>query len=224
MNLLPKIKKVLTSPDDFFSSVKAEKYYRKQTVFLVSVVFFVFLFLTYNYIQQVNSMLKITAEYFGITAIDKIPLTIKTYFIFYLALVVLYLILAILRYWVTHLFVILFKGKGGYQQTYKAMVYTRAPEFFSAPILLIMAILLPLAIATSKPVFWILWILFLLVFLSLSIYQIILRTKGLAKLQNITYMQSFLAIYILGQITQLAIIFAVELLLVGMFALIVILI
>lgn len=208
-------------PDNFFFSVKKEKSFKTQTIFLVSVVFFIFLFLTYNYIQQINRMLELTAQYFGISIIDKIPLTFQTYLIFYLSLVVLYLLLAFLRYWVTHWFVLLFKGKGGYRETYKAMVYTRAPEFFSAPMLLLTTAFLPVAISAGKPLLWLAWGLFLITFLCLSIYQIYLRTKGLAKIQNLSYLESFLSIYILGQITQLVIIFTVEAILLGIFAVVI---
>ncbi|MFW6449491.1 MAG: YIP1 family protein [Nanoarchaeota archaeon] len=212
--LIHKIKQVLLEPERFFNSVKKEKGFKAQTVFLITVVFFVFLFLTYNYIQQINSFLHLLAQYYGLTAFNHIPLNIKTYAIFYFSLVILYLLLALLRYAVTHFFVKLFNSNATYQETYKAMVYTRSPEFFSAPILLILTILFPFALA--KPILWSIWGVFFLAFLALSIYQIILRTKGLAKLQKISYLKSFLSIYIFGQIMQLIIILTIEVLLVGL--------
>ncbi|MGM5482913.1 MAG: YIP1 family protein [Nanobdellota archaeon] len=217
MRFIPEIKGIITKPNNFFKRVEKEKDYKKQTIFLVVVVFFIFLFLTYTYINRINEALRFLAETFGFKGIENIPLNIKTYCVFYLSFSVLYFGLALLRYTFIHWFVKLFKGKNKFDATYKAMVYTRAPEFVTAPLILIISLAFSFGFLSNNILIWIIFGVSLIIFLVLSIYQVILRTWGLAKLQEFSYFKSFIIIYILSSIAQLMVVFVLEVILITIF-------
>jgi hypothetical protein len=207
-------KEVMLSPSTFFKSVHNEKGLRKQFIFITVFAFIVFVFLTYQYLQQFNDFVTRFNTMTGLTVLGKIPLTIWTYIGVYASLVVLYILLSFLRYGVTHLFVILFNGKYGYHQTYKAMVYTLTPEYISSPLLAIFTI--GMAVLDKN---WLTYLTLALIFLMmiiLAIYQMYLRTVGLSKLQKISPMRSFLSIYVLGLIAQLVIVGIAEIILLVM--------
>ncbi len=211
MRVVEEVKGVLLNPKNFFKKIEKDKTFSKHFVFLVILVFFVMLFLTYTYIQQINQYINIFAQQLGIEhIIGQIPLNLTTYAIFYFSLAFIFILLSFLRYWITHWFVLLFKGKRPYRETYKAMVYGKAPEYITAPLFLALLLLLPFI---TNPIAIVAMVIIAIPFIALSIYQIYIKTIGLAKLQKISNLKSFLSIYVLGFITQLLIVGVIELIL-----------
>ena len=210
METFRRIRDVILHPDTSFKSIQKEKGIRNGFRFLTYLILFVLLFLTYTYLRQINSYLEIVNLAGGRQL--SIAITPQSYVIAYLGFAVLFILLSFFRYWVIHWFVLLFGGSYPYKETYKAMVYSRAPEYISAPLLLGIVLLMTFV----RGPFALLGILVLgLPFLAISIYQMVLRTKALAKLQHISYLKSFLAIYVLGMITLLLIVGTVEFVLLG---------
>ncbi|MFO7711304.1 MAG: YIP1 family protein [Candidatus Woesearchaeota archaeon] len=170
--------------------------------FLVTLILFVFLFLTYTYLQQINAYLQQIG--LGIT------ITPKVYILAYVGFSVFFIILAFFRCWIIHLFVRLFKGKHGYAETYKALVYGRAPEYISAPLLFLIFILVLRGMY--------LWVIIPgLLVAGLSVYQMVLRSSALASLQGLSKGKAFLSIYVLGFIVQLLVLVVIEVILILLF-------
>jgi hypothetical protein len=206
-------KDVLLDPHKFFKKVHSEKGMRKQFIFITVFALISFIFLTYSYVQELNRYIEMLNRFMGVE-MDAFEMTFMTYLLIYGFLVVLYIVLSFLRYWITHWFVLLFKGVHGYQQTYKAMVYTLAPEYLTAPLMALFALLFVLP---KSALVILLLILTGVPMLGLMLYQVYLRTVGLSKLQGISYVESFLSIYILGFILQLIIVTVAEVLLILVF-------
>ncbi|MGM5488950.1 MAG: YIP1 family protein [Nanobdellota archaeon] len=195
-----KLTEILLKPREAFVRIHKEKGLKQTSIFLVSLVLFVLLFLTYSYLTQINAYL--SAMGFGIT------ITPKVYIISYLGLSIFFIGMAYLRYWIIHWFVRLFKGPYGYAETCKALVYGRAPEYFSAPLFLGIVLLMPL----RNQYLWLIVLLGLL-FVGISLYQVVLRTGALAEFQKLSKTKAFLSIYVLGFVVQLLILVVIEFLL-----------
>jgi hypothetical protein len=206
-------KEVMVDPHGFFRKVHDERNFRKILNFLSVFTLIVFIFSTYQYLDQINSYISWANDLVGTQVLGTIPITLTTYVAAYGILVVLFIALSFLRYWVTHWFVILFGGKHPYQQTYKAMVYTLTPEYLSIPLFAAILILLPFTLMRHWIIGYILLFILGALFLAIAIYQIYLRTIGLAKLQEISNVSALLAIYILGIPTQLLIVGITEIIL-----------
>ncbi len=220
MHVLKSIKRILMTPNRFFNTIDKDNNFMRHILFQVFLILFIMIFLTYTYIQQINAYVSFLAEKTGFSLLNQIPLNLSTYIAFYLSLAIIFIILSFLRYWIIHWFVILFRGSHGYKQTYKAIVYARAPEYFSAPIFLAIILLIPFA----ESIYVIVSIIFFtIIFLAISIYQMYLKTKGLSKLQKITPLKSFISIYFFGLIGQLLIVGIIELVLLLILAVIYIL-
>lgn len=211
MRVLKEVKEVLLTPNKFFKRIEKDKKFSRHLIFLVVLVFFIMLFLTYTYIQQINQYITAFADQLGVGhIIEQIPLNLTTYAIFYFSLAIIFILLSFMRYWITHWFVLLFNGKKPYRETYKAMVYGRSPEYITAPLLLGLILLFPFI---ANPLAIAAIVVIAIPFLALSIYQIYIKTIGLASLQKISKLKSFLSIYVLGFITQLLIVGVIEVIL-----------
>ena len=211
MHALESIKKILLSPNKFFGAIDKDDNFMRHLLFHVILVLFIMIFLTYTYIQQINAYVSVLAEKTGFSVLQQIPLNLSTYMAFYVSLAIIFILLSFMRYWIVHWFVIIFNGKYGYVQTYKAIIYARAPEYFSAPVFLVIILLLPFA---GNLFIVLLLIFFIILFIAISIYQMYLKTKGLSRLQKISPLKSFLSIYVLGLLVQLFIVGVIELILI----------
>jgi hypothetical protein len=203
-------KSVMLDPRRFFTQVQKEKNSRRVLNFLTVFALSVFVILTFHYLRVFNSFTVTFNQMLGFKLFSQIPLTLSTYALLYVVSVVVFMGLSILRYRVTHLFVRMLGGKKDYNQTYKALVYTLTPEYLSMPILVAIGVLIPIAYLKAQVSLWILIGLLVIVFSALGFYQVYLRVIGLSKLQSITYMRSFLAIYVLGMLTQMLIVLIIE--------------
>jgi hypothetical protein len=122
MNLIEKIKKVILSPSEFFEKIKTEKGISKAFKYLAL-------------LSLVNLVIGVVSFTFSITFISPLG-NLSTFLPLLAALgivipVVIYICSLILSFVVSgfiHLFVKLFKGKGDYSDTYKALIYANTPS------------------------------------------------------------------------------------------------
>jgi len=211
---------IMHQPKEFFKKVHDDKGLRREVQFLTVLSFVIFIFLTYTYLDQLNSVFSRINDYLGEDIFTLIQVNIQNYLYIYLALAVSFILISFMRYWVTHWFVILLGGRQGYQQTYRAMVYSLAPEYVYAPLFAISMISLPFVIAWGNAIAWTIWLVVFVLYMIPSLYEIYLRIVALSILQKISYWRSFAAIFILGYVTQLILLFALTFVLSLIFGLI----
>jgi len=152
MEIVEKIKEVLLSSSDFFKKIKEEKGIGKPFIYfaILSLVFFA--------LMTIPIMAKLPF-YQGMT-IEMIP-------IFY----VISLISIFVSSGIIHLFIKLVGGKGDYQKTFKAMVYSSTPSLLLAWIPYI------------GPLF--------------SLWALYLAIKGVSILHDISMGRAFLAVFLI---------------------------
>ncbi|MBN2457787.1 YIP1 family protein [Candidatus Woesearchaeota archaeon] len=208
-------RQVMISPKRFFASIKKEKGIRHSFTFLTALVLVTFVFLTYHYIEQLNNYLSIFDRWLNISLPVEIPLNVTNYALLYIIFCITFLLLTFVRYWLTHIWVRVFRGKHGYSETYKAMSYSNTPDYISVPFLVASAIILPFAIEKNSIALILLSVIFLVITLVLSIYQMYIKTLGLSHLQGISKAKAFISIYILGFATYAAAMIMLEALVIG---------
>jgi hypothetical protein len=122
MSLIEKIKKVILSPSEFFEEIKTEKGISKAFKYLAL-------------LSLVNLVIGIVSFTFSITFIYPLgnlskflPLVDTLGIVIPVVIYIDSLILSFVVSGFTHLFVKLFKGKGDYSDTYKALIYASTPS------------------------------------------------------------------------------------------------
>jgi hypothetical protein len=208
-------KEVMVDPHNFFKRVHKEKDFRRVINFLTVFALSVFVVLTFHYLKVFNSFTLTLNDALGVELFSQIPLNLATYIVLYVISVAVFLGLSFLRYHVTHLYVHWLGGKHDYKQTYKALVYTLTPEYLSMPLLVAIGLLLPIAYATKSILLYMVVGVSVILIIGLGLYQVYLRTIGLSRLQSISYVRSFLCIYVLGFLTQMLIVLFIEVVLIG---------
>jgi hypothetical protein len=122
MNLIEKIKKVILSPSEFFEKIKTEKGISKAFKYLAL-------------LSLVNLVIGVVSFTFSITFISPLgnlstflPLVATLGIVIPVVIYICSLILSFVVSGFIHLFVKLFKGKGDYSDTYKALIYASTPS------------------------------------------------------------------------------------------------
>lgn len=204
---------IIRDPEGFLKSIKDEHGIRKPLRFLTLFTFVVFIFLTYYYLDQINMILEEMAGMLGTTPVT-VPVNMQTYVIAYLSFVVLYVVIAFLRYYIIHFFAWLFGAKHRYDQSYKALTYSLAPEYISTPIFVALVALLPMMVFQRTTALVAVFVILLIPYLVVFFYTIYLRILALARLQDIAMWKSLVSIYVLGFIGQVAVLAVLELILI----------
>jgi len=130
MNFINKIKNILFNPNECWVEFAKEKgiketlkYLAILTLISINVTFIVnIIILKFVPQERITSLLN------TLHSILNLPLS----FIFYLIIIFIYLLLfvgLILNSFIIHLFVKIFKGEGGFAETYKAIGYSITPYF-----------------------------------------------------------------------------------------------
>lgn len=167
-----KIKKVLTSPNEFFQSVKSEDGIKSAFIYyLVLLSFSTLMTLLLNYILFKN--------------IDYIPM-----FNWMSGILIIFIGTGIF-----HIFALLAKGKGGYSNTFKAMAYTNTPISLFGWAIPYIASLFTLSSVWSLQ-FISVSIIVLISLIVLHIWQFYLTFKGYKILHGLSTRRAFFAVLI----------------------------
>ncbi len=221
LSIIETAKQVVLSPGRFFPDIKRFTGIKHPTVFMI--VFFLVLtvILTYKYLGSLNNIMTETVASLK-PLMDQLGVPFEmpnivfafdvfTYVIAYVFFVVFFFSMTFLRYYVTHLFVRVFGGKYGYYQTHKSMAYTLTPQYITEPVFL--AALILFAVPDKSILLWSGIVVLALVGIAFAVYQIYLRITGLAKLQEIAIWQSFIIIYVVGEVAFFLLVFVIFLIL-----------
>ncbi len=209
MSILQTAKKIMLEPSRFFTSIHNEKGYKKHLHYMVVITLVTFIFMTLYYLDGFNRAAQFIGDLIPGIHYPRIEPTPKVYLISYIIFAVLFFMVSNLRYFMTHLAVRMLGAKNPFYQTYKAMVYSLTPEYYSAP-LLALILILPFFADT---IVWIIWGVVFVLYILLSLYIVYIRTLALSELQKISMIRSFLAIYILGIFVQMMAVLTISVLL-----------
>lgn len=192
MGIFTKIKKVLTSPTEFFSAVKSEQGYKSPIIYCILIVSIqtiitiglasAIAFMAIGFID--SSVISGSLMTIGSTAIG-IGLVIGIVFG-----ILMYIAASFIGAGIIHLFVLLFNGKGGFLATYKASVYSMTPSMLFSW----------LAVLLVFVNFWLSY-----ASLAFSIWSLYLNVKGISILHNLTMKKALLVVLIPVIIILLAI-------------------
>jgi hypothetical protein len=221
LSILETAKLVVFYPKRFFPDIKRFTGIRHPTVFMIVFFLVLTIILTYKYLGSLNNIMTETANslkpLFDMLGVQFLmprvvfEFDILTYVIAYGFFVMFFFSMTFLRYYITHLFVRAFGGNYGYYQTHKSMAYTLTPQYITEPVFL--AALIMFAMPEKS---WLLWsgiAVLLLIGIAFAVYQIYLRITGLARLQEIAIWQSFLIIYVVGEVAFFLLVFVIFLIL-----------
>lgn len=188
------IKDIILKPKDFFAKIKKEKGIKN--AFLYFLMFAVITsFLSVLYFYRAVSIAKMPQ-------IELIPgsIFLVVMIILYILILLFTLLYTFIMSGIIHLFVLLMKGKKGFYQTFKVLVYGNTPQYLlsiiTSPIYIIV---FPKFFGLKQmPLEFFVWfipsvILGLLVF----IYIIYLQTIGIKNLHEIPAFRAFAAVFLL---------------------------
>lgn len=194
MDFFNKIKGIISKPKDFFTKIKKEKGIKNTFIYFLifaSITTFLSTIYFYRAIPRIN--------------IPEVVLTPQLIFLIMVVLYILILFFSIVAVFVstgiTHLFVLLMKGKKGFYQTFKAMIYGETPKYLLSILLSPITIIVYPKFFGMKPPFppeltiW--FIITIIPGIIVAIYTIYLKTIGIKKLQEISTLRAFSAIFLL---------------------------
>jgi|SRR3989338_513693 len=193
MEFLNVINKVLSKPRDFFVNIKKEKGIKNPLVFFI--VFAVILSFA-NSLYFYRVILKLKPQAMELTPILAF-LAITLIYILNLSLTFLSTFLVS---GITHLFVLLMKGKNGFHQTFKAVIYGDTPRY------LVSILLSPIyifvypqfsALKQKPPEFYFWFVPLMAVGIAVGFYALYLKIIGINKLQDISAFRAFAAVFLL---------------------------
>lgn len=151
LGFIEKVKNVITNPSEFFDSIKSEKGVKQAFTYLAL-------------ISLVSLAVGLIETYLSLpllqNALSRLPIPTSLMYVFFISAYLIGLPLSFLSAGLIHLGVLLFKGKGNYESTYKAMVYGGT---------------------SSGLLGWIPFIGFVFI-----LYSIYLETRGLSKLHSVS--------------------------------------
>jgi hypothetical protein len=167
ISLIKKVKKVILSPSDFFEEIKAEKGISEAFKYLailslvnlvVDIVDIVSFILSIPYISPLGNL----SSFLPLRGVLSTALGIVISVVMYIS----GLILSFIGVGFIHLFVKLFKGKGAYSDTYKALIYASTPSLLFG---------------------WVPWVRFIF-----GLYSFYLSLKGISKLHEVSMLRAFI--------------------------------
>jgi hypothetical protein len=164
ISLTKKVKKVILSPSEFFEEIKAEKGISEAFKYLAIlslvnlVVDIVSFILSIPYISPLGNL----SSFLPLRGVLSIALGIVIPVVMYIS----GLILSFIGVGFIHLFVKLFKGKGTYSDTYKALIYASTPSLLFG---------------------WVPW-----VGVIFGLYSFYLSLKGISKLHEVSMLRAFI--------------------------------
>lgn len=165
MGLFSKIKNVILSPNKFFESIKTESELKYSLVYLL-VIDIIYILLTYAV-----TMVGLGNGFGGLFSF-----TLTTAIVFYATGIIATFVFG----GIIHLSAKLFKGKGNYLSTFKALVYGSTPAVLFG------------------------WIPF--VGIIPSIYSLYLEIKGLSRLHQFSFVRGLLALIVGGIVSGIIIV------------------
>lgn len=177
MNLVGRIKKVITNPTEFFENVKFEKGVGNAFKYLaiLSLINLIVSIISVEFSVPSISALSSLMNLFNITGVSSLLLGIALPVIFY----IVGLVLSFVGAGIIHLFARLLKGKGDYSATYKALTYASTPSLLLG---------------------WIPW-----VGIIFSIYSFYLSLKGISKLHEVSMGRAFVIVFVVPFVIALII-------------------
>lgn len=197
MNFFKTVWTILLYPKDFFNELKEVKGIKNAFIYLLIFTLFTNIFVTINYYTTIfkkeNFQLILTTLGYDTR------LNLKSFFILYFILTPTVILLAFLRPIITHIFIKSYGGKKRFSYTYNAMTYALTPAYVATPFFVITLILLSLNLTIFQfKLKWILLFLSIILWIVPGVYTVYLRTTGVAEVQEISNIQSFLSIYVFG--------------------------
>lgn len=197
------IKEVISKPKDFFTKIHKEKGIKNTFLyFFIFTVITTFLSTLYFY------------RSFSIIEIPQIELTSGLIFWSLVILYIVILLFSIIAIFVVtgiiHLFVLLMKGKEGFYQTFKIIIYGATPSYLLSIILSPISIgVFPRFAGMKQPTpEYFAWILPIIVLgIIVTIYQIYLRVIGTKKLHKLSTFRAFAAILLLPLALAIVLVF-----------------
>ncbi len=194
----------LERPRKFFTDIRTERGLRNPFLFLLIVLSITFIFLTYQHIELFNALMEGMTRFYRHLGLDvafpAINITPFTYAIAYLVLIVSYVLITFLWYDITHLCVRIVGGKGGFEQTYKAMTYSLSADYLALPAFILTFVTLTMTIIKRNRIVIAILVISTILYLVPSFYRLYLRLVGLEKLQKISKLRAFFATYILAYV------------------------
>jgi hypothetical protein len=179
MGVLGKFRTVLAHPGQFFDAVKGEQGYEAPVKF--------YLFLLLIDLIAINAIMLFAASIFlplsGLDAglgIGAISLLLLSNLLIANLSVVLSIIGTFIGAGFMHIFAFIFGARKGYQNTYKAMIYSAAPSVLMWPLLGLLLVDLWAAMAAAAAVY---------------IWMLILQIKGLSRLHEISGARAFAIVF-----------------------------
>ena len=170
-----------------------------------------FLIITYHHIVIYNYYLRflkqlgldsfLTQFNFDSSVFSEVTINWHVFVVAYIFLLLSSIMITFFWYWLTHLFVKLFGGKHGYDQTYKAMTYSLSVDYLTLPAFIVSIISLTSSISSGSLISFVIFIISTILYLIPSFYRLYIRLVGLEKLQEITKVRAFVAAYILPYVT-----------------------
>ncbi len=187
------IKGVLLKPKEFFKDIKKEKGIKNAFLY----------FLIFSVITTFLSTLYFYRVFLGIK-IPQIELThgliIWIMFVLYILILLFSLVSIFILSAIIHLFVLLMKGKKGFYQTFKTVIYAGTPNYILSILISPVYIFVFSKFSGMKqmpPEFFVWFIPLFIIGLAVLIYIIYLEVIGIKKLQEISTFRAFTAVFLL---------------------------
>lgn len=189
---------ILKQKEDVFQDIAKEKGLKNAVIYFSLFTILFVLVSTNYYLQKLTEITQQAIDILGLNVVLQIPNTIQFAVIFAITFILSLIAMTFLKYWIIHLFVKIFKIKSTYQNTYKALSYSVGPGYLAMPFFLLCLAIFPMLDS------FLTWLVFLISFafaIVLEGYGMYLRSVILSKIQKISVIKSFIAIYILGFLT-----------------------
>ncbi len=197
--LLLKFWSVLLNKKNFFKKVKREKTIKKAFVYFFVLTAIILIILTNNYVSNLSEFLNHLYTTTGLEMFNvDLQVTPFIFIIFYVYFLITMTLLAFGRYFLVHLTVRLFKNDVSYKDTYNSLCYSITPGYVAVPFFVVGVLLL---FTSLKPLAY----LSFLIYISLEIYSLYIRSKGLAEVHDLSFWRGFSCLYIYSNILLLVI-------------------
>jgi len=193
MNFFNIIKEVLLKPKDFFKEIKKEKGIKNAFIYFI-IFSIITTFLSTLYFYRVFSKIKLPQ-------IELTPnLILWVMVVMYIIVLIFAVLYAFFLAGITHLFVLLMKGKKGFYQTFNVLIYGDTPRY------ILSIILSPIYIAVFPKFFgikqipteFLVWLISVTILgLIITAYTIYLKTIGIKNLHEISAFRAFAAVFLL---------------------------
>lgn len=197
---LKTFKRAFFSKKNFLEDVKEQSGIKKAVSYFIVLTFLVVIFSTYRYLTNINSFFRTLYLETGIDAFNiNLVITPQVYTSFFFGLTIAIVLFSFAKYWFTHIFILIFNKEAKYKDTYNSLTYTITPAYVGIPFFVVGLFILSM---TSNLYFIILAIILLFIYIILELYALFVRTRGLAKIHNISMFKSFMCIYVFSSITM----------------------